>query len=143
MKHLRRLILCATTFSSAALLLSCMPAGSQPPVAESDPKIENAGRRTPQESEASAPAGFDQTHATFTRILSEHVEGDRLDYAALRAERAPLDAYIGELEAVDAAGFTSWSEPERFAFWDERVQRLHVARHRRPLSARVDSRHPG
>jgi len=63
------------------------------------------------------PPTFDHTHAEWTAVLAEHLEGSDFDYAALKKERAPLDAYLRTLESVDAKGFAAWKRDERYAFW--------------------------
>ena len=58
--------------------------------------------------EERAPDAFDQTDLGV--VLERHVDGHgRVDYAALRADREPLDRYVARLEAVGPA-----STPERF-----------------------------
>jgi hypothetical protein len=64
-----------------------------------------------------APAGFDHTHAAWTRVLAEHVEGDRFDYEALAKERGELDAYLETLHGVTPAELAGWSRTQRYAFW--------------------------
>ena len=58
-------------------------------------------------------------HAAFDALLEKHVKPDeegynRVDYGALKADHAALDAYIDGLEAADPA---SLSESEAHAFW--------------------------
>ncbi|MCK6449110.1 MAG: DUF547 domain-containing protein [Planctomycetes bacterium] len=60
---------------------------------------------------------FDQTHATWTQVLREHVKGDRFDYKALVADRSKLDQYLGMLQAVPREEFERWTKEQRFAFW--------------------------
>lgn len=64
-----------------------------------------------------APRAFDQQHAAFSALLARHVHGDRVDYKVLKAERAPLDAYLASLAAVQPAELDSWSKPQQFAFF--------------------------
>jgi hypothetical protein len=60
---------------------------------------------------------FDHTHAAWTRILEQHVEGDRFDYEALSLERGPLDEYLLTLRGVQASDFRQWEREQRQAFW--------------------------
>jgi len=60
-----------------------------------------------------APDTFD--HSAFTEILREVVdERGYVDYAALAADPAPLDAYLRRLAATDPANL---SDDDRLAFW--------------------------
>lgn len=54
-------------------------------------------------------------HAAFTSILQRYVDNrGMVDYAALKANRAPLDAYIARLEAAQPRQL---SRDEQLAFW--------------------------
>lgn len=48
-------------------------------------------------------------------MLKKHVRDGLVDYAALKAAPAPLDAYLAALAAVLEAEFKIWSEPQRLA----------------------------
>jgi uncharacterized protein DUF547 len=61
--------------------------------------------------------GFDPAHERWTRVLAQHVHGDRFDYKALQGNRGELDLYLLELGAVDAAQFRDWPREEQYAFW--------------------------
>ena len=69
---------------------------------------------------ASASAGwaaeFDQTHARLADVLQRFVKDSLVDYAALKADRAGLDTYLGELATVPEADFNRWPETHRLAF---------------------------
>lgn len=69
--------------------------------------------------QATAPLveDFDHTHARWTAVLEERVVGDRFDYAGLREDRGPLDAYITDLRVVSPAQLASWTREQRYAFW--------------------------
>jgi len=56
-------------------------------------------------------------HRPFTEILQRHVEGARVDYAALTDDRAALDRYLGGLAAVDPSTLSAAPEDHRLAFW--------------------------
>ena len=72
----------------------------------------------PEEDEdPETPAGFDHSHAVWTEVLAEHVQGDRFDYAALKKDPAKLTAYIETLRAVDAKTLASFTDDQRMAFW--------------------------
>ncbi len=55
--------------------------------------------------------------ADYAAVLSRHVnERGRVDYAALKADRGPLDRYAASLGAVPAATYESWPDAEKIAF---------------------------
>ena len=71
-------------------------------------------------SPATTGAGFDHSHAAWTKVLRAHVEGDRFDYGALRKSeehRELLDGYLASLHAVTPAELAEWTEAQRYAFW--------------------------
>jgi hypothetical protein len=67
-------------------------------------------------------AGFDSSHAAWTRLLQEHVRwsedgsASTVDYAAFARQADALAAYLDTLGRVDATTFSSWPKPERDAF---------------------------
>lgn len=64
-----------------------------------------------------AQAGeFDHTHTAFTAILQSSVANQRVDYAALKNNAAPLAAYLGSLAAVKEKEFNGWSKEQRLAY---------------------------
>ena len=107
-----------TWTAAIALTLACAPTspstvGTEKP-AQGPPTVV-AEPATPA-SPAALPA-FDQSHARWTRILAKHVDGDRIDYKAIKKDRSELDAYLKELGSVTPAELAKWSEKERYAFW--------------------------
>ena len=50
-------------------------------------------------------------------LLERHGRDGGIDYDGLRADRASLDAYTGQLEAVCTEDFGTWSGKQRIAFW--------------------------
>lgn len=58
---------------------------------------------------------FDQTHARWGRVLDAVLRSNRVDYAALQARPAELDAYLAEVAAVPAAEFAGWPRADRLA----------------------------
>ena len=66
---------------------------------------------------ARAEAEFDHTHALWSEVLAAHVEGDLLDYRALREDPAKLERYLARLQAVTLDDFREWTRARRFAFW--------------------------
>lgn len=63
----------------------------------------------------SADPDFDQTHATFGRVLDQFVKDGRVDYAGLKTNRTGLDAYLSQVAAVPQAEFARWSRDEQLA----------------------------
>ncbi|MFT5289961.1 MAG: hypothetical protein ACI82F_002032 [Planctomycetota bacterium] len=106
----------------AVLLVGCNVAEQVVPRADGDADKgttaeEAAVEQETQPAAQEAAESFDHTHRRWNAILKLHVEGDRFDYAALAKERGELDAYLGELSAVERADLESWAKPQRFAFW--------------------------
>lgn len=64
-----------------------------------------------------AANAFDHTHAALTAILKKHVNNvGMVDYKALQADRAGLDAYLKTTAAVAEKDFKSWAENDQIAF---------------------------
>lgn len=61
-------------------------------------------------------ATYDPQHTAFTSLLQRHVSAGRVDYTALRRERASLDAYVAAVQSLDAAMIAALPRPERLAF---------------------------
>lgn len=53
-------------------------------------------------------------HAGFQRVLDAHLRAGRVDYAAIRADPAPLDAYVASLATVAVDALPA---ADRTAFW--------------------------
>jgi len=64
-----------------------------------------------------AAAPFDHEHALYAGVLSRHVRDGRVDYAALRADRAALDAYVAAVGEADARAISAGSRDEQLSFW--------------------------
>ena len=63
---------------------------------------------------ASSPA-FD--HSALDSILKTHVnDSGQVNYAALKKDRGPLDAYLQKTGAVSQSEFSQWSQSEKLAF---------------------------
>jgi len=56
-------------------------------------------------------------HAPLTSTLQGVVQAPKVDYAALKAGRGALDAYLAEMARANATELESASENERLAFW--------------------------
>ena len=55
-------------------------------------------------------------HATFDTLLATYVQDSRVDYAALKADRAILERYLDRVAAVTADEFAGWSQAEQIAY---------------------------
>ncbi len=64
-----------------------------------------------------AAAPFDHDYATYAGVLRSHVVPPRVDYAALTADRAPLQRFVTELDSPAARGEPTWNREQRMAFW--------------------------
>jgi hypothetical protein len=76
----------------------------------------------PPSAAQTATAGFDHRHGAWDALLRQHVvlspggNASTLRYAALRAGRSALEAYLDTLSAVSAATYAAWSRPQQLAF---------------------------
>ncbi len=63
-----------------------------------------------------AANGFDHAYAAYRQVL-RHVHPPRVDYAALKADRAALDRAVAEFSSRAAADEPRWGRERRVAFW--------------------------
>jgi hypothetical protein len=64
----------------------------------------------------SEPAGF--SYDDYAAVLSADVNGDGMvDYRALKANRAQLDAFARSLAALQPQVYNGWTDPQKIAFW--------------------------
>ncbi len=68
-------------------------------------------------SSAAAAADVTFDHSAFDALLRKHVKGDRVDYVALKADRAALDGYVASLAALSSDGLSNLTRDEQMAFW--------------------------
>jgi hypothetical protein len=66
-------------------------------------------------ADTDAPA-FDHSHDRFNVVLNEFLKDGLVDYAALRADPATLDSYLGQLSAVTRRAFGGWNQKQQIAF---------------------------
>ncbi len=59
---------------------------------------------------------FDHSHAAFTAILQKNVVKDKVNYAALNQNPAPLKAYLDDLAAVSKPAFQKWTRAQQMAY---------------------------
>ena len=63
-----------------------------------------------------APAAFD--NSAYAALLKAHVnEEGRVNYRALKADPARLDAYLRQIASVSPTAFAGWSDKQKIAFW--------------------------
>ncbi len=66
------------------------------------------------------PAGavsFDHDYRQYGELLAAHVRLGRVDYSALVANRAALDAVVRQFGAVTADDERAWTRAEQIAYW--------------------------
>jgi hypothetical protein len=59
---------------------------------------------------------YDHTHAALNAVLARHVHDGLVDYSAVKADRAGLDAYLTEAGRVPMSTFQGWSKDDQLAF---------------------------
>ena len=62
-------------------------------------------------------AAFDHGYPPYAQALRDHVRPPKVDYAALKADRAPLDAAVAAFALPTQAEERGWARDERLAFW--------------------------
>jgi Protein of unknown function, DUF547 len=63
-----------------------------------------------------SPNDFDHTYATYGQLL-RYVRPPRVDYAALKADRAALDRAVAEFDSGGTRAESGWTREQRMAFW--------------------------
>src|SRR5262245_16484093 len=74
-----------------------------------------ADRDVAQGATSSGSGRFD--HSGLDAVLRKFVNGDRVDYAALEADRAGLDAYVDRLAKLSKPEYDQLSRDEQMALW--------------------------
>jgi hypothetical protein len=59
---------------------------------------------------------FDHSYASYAQVL-RHVRPPRVDYAALKTDRATLDRVVAEFDSPAAGSEPEWTRTHRIAFW--------------------------
>ncbi|MFU8892968.1 MAG: DUF547 domain-containing protein [Luteolibacter sp.] len=67
-------------------------------------------------SSAALAQSFDHSHAAFTEVLKTHVQGSKVDYAALKKSPAKLNTYLDTLAAVKKSDYAKWNRNQQMAF---------------------------
>lgn len=69
---------------------------------------------------AAQGADFDQTHASWHKVLSEYVvtanKTTKVKYAELSKKQDQLDLYLQTVSAVNPADYNTWNEKQKLAF---------------------------
>ncbi|MCA1563510.1 MAG: DUF547 domain-containing protein [Acidobacteria bacterium] len=60
---------------------------------------------------------FDHAYTTYAAILRQHVRPPRVDYAALKGNRAALDEVVAQFASRAASHEPRWSREQRMALW--------------------------
>ena len=66
---------------------------------------------------STATEAFDHGYADYAQLLARHVDGARVAYAALKADRAALDRVSAQFDAPAAREEAGWAREQRMAFW--------------------------
>jgi Protein of unknown function, DUF547 len=66
---------------------------------------------------AGVPGPKVPSYDDYAAVLAYVDDEGLVDYAGLKAERAPLDAFVASLDALDPATYAAWSDPDKIAFW--------------------------
>ncbi|MEM9302247.1 MAG: DUF547 domain-containing protein [Pseudomonadota bacterium] len=66
---------------------------------------------------APAAVAFDHAHTAFDGVLEAHVDAGQVDYAAIKADPAALQAYLASLADVGKAELEAWESDQQLAFW--------------------------
>ena len=90
----------------AAIALGC---------ATLDQGADASGDSVRSDASPSGDGAFD--HSQYDELLKKHVKGDRVDYAALKKDRAPLDAYVDRVAKLGRPELEKLSRDEQMAFW--------------------------
>ena len=61
-------------------------------------------------------SAFDHTHARLAKVLTTHVTGGTVAYAALKSAPDDLQAYLDEVATVKEDEFKAWTQPQQIAF---------------------------
>lgn len=70
-----------------------------------------------QNTRTASANAFDHEYRPFAGVLKTHVRFPRVDYAALKADRTPLDRVVAEFDAPAAEDESAWTREQRMAFW--------------------------
>lgn len=91
-----------------------------------------------------AATPFDHDYSAYARLLASHVEGARVNYTTLQADRVALDAVVASFNAVAAHQLLSWTPAEQLAFWINAYNAftLRAVVDRYPIGRRRFSLHP-
>ncbi len=55
-------------------------------------------------------------HKAYDAVLKKHVQQGMVDYKGLKAQRAPLDAYLQQMAKISKQEFDSWSKQGQLAY---------------------------
>lgn len=75
------------------------------------------GCTTTDKTNVEITATFDASYATYTTVLSDYVDDDRVDYATLKTNRAPLDTFVAQLASITAEQYDSMDTASQMSLW--------------------------
>ncbi len=61
-------------------------------------------------------AHANELHTPYDNILKTYVKNGKVDYAALKMQRKPLDDYLNEMAKVTTGIFDAWNKDDRLAY---------------------------
>lgn len=74
--------------------------------------------QTAQAPDSAADTSEEFSYTVYGELLKQYVDIEgRVDYAALRTDRAGLDRFVASMGNVAESELASWSEEARLAFW--------------------------
>lgn len=71
----------------------------------------------PAAAPARSDAGFDHTYADYGTLVAAHLDGSRVNYARLVANRADLDRVAAAFGRVTQPEEAAWPASQRMAYW--------------------------
>ena len=88
--------------------------------------------------------GFDHQYDAYGRMLSAHIQGTLVDYAALEKDRATLDRVVATFDGPATRDEPRWTRAERMAFWINAYNAftLKAIVDHYPIRSRWFTRHP-
>lgn len=76
-----------------------------------------AGCSSSKQDAAVKPSPFDSEYTRYATVLSSYIQGESVDYKALKENRADLDGFIGELAGLTLEEYDEMDRDEKMAMW--------------------------
>lgn len=65
---------------------------------------------------ATSLLAFDHSHEKFTQVLEKNMNGENVNYAALKKSPGELGSYIEDLATVGKSEYSKWSDDQKMAY---------------------------